>query len=261
MTPLAHPLKLLLFVLLSLADLALTGLLLGHSEGDVYEANPLARWCLVWYGPTGLVLFKAGVVSLVLGLAVVISRFQPRAAGRVLGFGCATLAAVVLYSATLCQAALVTPEERLAQMDRESAEINRQTAPERQQASAFRTLLARQGQLLSAGGCTLREAVEQLAATERGSDPRWLENLARNHPGRPPQEVLAACVCLHTIVHTRHTEGREVFCRLVRRLEREFQDTYGSPAPREFRWFLHDGTANRRPGRLPATLPTGGDAL
>src|SRR5262245_36528876 len=110
---LPHPGKQLLFILLSLADLALTGWLLGRPGAEVYEANPVARWWLAHYGWPGFAGFKAAVVGLVIALSAVIARSRPRAAGRVLGLGCAGLAAVVLYSAALCPAAARSPQERL----------------------------------------------------------------------------------------------------------------------------------------------------
>ena len=94
-----HPKKQILFALLSLADLTLTWWLLGHSDGQVYEVNPVARWWLVRHGAVGLACFKGAVVLLVLTLTAVISRSKPRAAGQVLTFGCVSLVFVVLYSA------------------------------------------------------------------------------------------------------------------------------------------------------------------
>src|SRR5215831_6550499 len=97
---LAHPVRLLLFGLLSLADLFLTLRLLAHS-GAVYESNPLARWWLARHGWLGLACFKAATVLVVVGLAGAITRRRPRAGGRVLGFACAALALVVCYSSVL----------------------------------------------------------------------------------------------------------------------------------------------------------------
>ena len=107
-----HPRKQLLFVLLSLLDLALTCWLLGHSEGQVYEANPVARWWLLRYGAAGLAGFKGAVVLFVLTLVTFIARREPRAAGRILNFACVSLVLVDLYSASLCPAACRAPEER-----------------------------------------------------------------------------------------------------------------------------------------------------
>src|SRR5262249_47171337 len=107
-----HPRKQLLFVLLSLVDLALTCWLLGHYEGQVYEANPVASWWLVRYGAIGLAGYKGGVLLLVMTFVTFIDRRKPRAAGRILIFGCVSLVLVALYSATLCPAACRAPEER-----------------------------------------------------------------------------------------------------------------------------------------------------
>jgi hypothetical protein len=98
-----HPGKQLLFALLSLIDLSLTWWLLSRSGGQVYEGNPVARWWLANHGWLGLAVFKVGGVLLVVGLAAVISHYRPRAGGRVLGFACAALTVVVLYSASLCR--------------------------------------------------------------------------------------------------------------------------------------------------------------
>jgi hypothetical protein len=107
-----HPRKQLLFVVLSLADLTLTCWLLGHSEGQVYEVNPVAGWWLARHGAAGLAGFKGAVVLLVLTLTAVISRRKPQTAGRILTFGCVSLIFVVLYSVALCPAACHLPEER-----------------------------------------------------------------------------------------------------------------------------------------------------
>jgi hypothetical protein len=97
----SHPKKQVVFALLSAADLALTWSLLGNSHGEVYEANPIARLWLTRFGWLGLAGFKAALVLLVLSLVVVIGRWRPRAAGRLLGFGCVCLAIVVSYSVAL----------------------------------------------------------------------------------------------------------------------------------------------------------------
>jgi hypothetical protein len=97
--------KQLLFLLLSLADLALTYWLLRQSDRQIYEANPVARWWLVQYGAAGLACFKGAVALAVLILVAFIARHRPRAAGRILVFACLSLVLVVVYSATLCPAA------------------------------------------------------------------------------------------------------------------------------------------------------------
>src|SRR5262249_13113583 len=96
-----HPGKLLLFVSLSAADLWLTEGLLAHGDGWFYESNPIANAWLHAYGWTGLVIFKATSVAVVMGACLLISRSSPRASGRVLVFACSTLAVVVVYSWSL----------------------------------------------------------------------------------------------------------------------------------------------------------------
>jgi hypothetical protein len=98
---LPHPCKQILFASLSAADLSLTCWLLGHTDAEVYEANPVASLCLAHCGWVGLTGFKAGLFLLVAALVVVIAHCRPRLAGRLLSFGCACLAVVLLYSASL----------------------------------------------------------------------------------------------------------------------------------------------------------------
>src|SRR5438105_5346392 len=98
---LLHPYKLTLFLTLSVADLVLAWWLIVQTGNEIYESNPVAAWWLTRYGWVGLAVFKALAVLLVTGLAALISLSQPRVGGRVLGFGCAAVGAVVCYSAFL----------------------------------------------------------------------------------------------------------------------------------------------------------------
>src|SRR5579862_1964268 len=91
----------LFFAFLSLSDLVLTSILIRWSEGDVYESNPLANWCLASFGMTGLVGYKVLMVTVVLSLVVVISQTRPRAGKGVLVFSCSAMSLVVLYSGFL----------------------------------------------------------------------------------------------------------------------------------------------------------------
>jgi hypothetical protein len=90
-----------LFVLLSMADLALTGELLNRSQGRIYESNPVANWWLAYYGWPGFVAFKLAIVLFIVGLVMIISRLRPTTARRFLAFACMALTAVVLYSGNL----------------------------------------------------------------------------------------------------------------------------------------------------------------
>ena len=125
MASLTHSRKLALFATLSLADLALTRFLLERGGGAAYESNPVAAWWLATFGWAGLAGFKLALVGLVVGLALVVSRYRPRAGGRLLAFGCSALLAVVLYSGFLVRGlaaeagAPAAASERAAEAERE----------------------------------------------------------------------------------------------------------------------------------------------
>src|SRR5262249_42970852 len=145
--------KQVLFALLSLADLALTWWLLGRPGGQVYEANPVARYWLLHHGWLGLAAFKAALVLLVLLLARAVARSRPGAGGRRLTFGCAALVLVVLYSASLCRT--------VARQDPEVAAARQQERlldSEIRKTAAYRAALAGLGEDLCAGRCTLPQA-------------------------------------------------------------------------------------------------------
>jgi hypothetical protein len=241
-----HPGMQLLFALLSGADLGLTCWLLGHSGGSVYEANPVAGWCLARHGWGGLAGFKGAVVLVVLGLTALIFRRRPRAAGRLLGFGCAGLALVVLYSAALCRTARTTARTS-AQINQEYEHtINREARREFRLHLDFQAVMRGACEDLLAGRSTLREAQGRVAATDRAKDPRWLRALAVHHPGRSPGELIAACIIQYAV--TEQAGKPRAAWRLALRLEREFEHSYGSPCP------LHHRAS------LRGTGPEGGEA-
>jgi len=84
------------FVGLSALDLFLTWVLVG--SGTAYEANPIAAGILSAHGWSGLAVFKAACLGLVLALVVCIGCLDAIAARRVLRAGCATMAVVITYS-------------------------------------------------------------------------------------------------------------------------------------------------------------------
>ncbi len=97
-----HPARQLGFIVLSAADLLLTWWLLKGSGGQVYEANPVASPWLQKYGFYGLAFYKGGLVFMILALVLVIEYLQrPRAAVRILDFGCVSLSLVLCYSSIL----------------------------------------------------------------------------------------------------------------------------------------------------------------
>ena len=103
-----HRYKFLLFCLLSVADLILTLQLLGHSNGRVYEGNPLASSWLERYGSFGLALYKGLSVLVFVSAVVILSRRAPRTGGRVLIFGCLAVGVVVGYGGYL----VANPDKR-----------------------------------------------------------------------------------------------------------------------------------------------------
>src|SRR5262249_61189290 len=77
MSALAHNrYKLVLFGLLSIADLVLTLYLPHQGNGRVYESNPLAGWWLARLGSFGLALYKVLCVLLFGTLILTISRLN-----------------------------------------------------------------------------------------------------------------------------------------------------------------------------------------
>ena len=147
--------KQLLFAVLSGTDLVLTWWLIGNTDGQLYEANPIASWWLTRFGWIGLVCFKALIVLVVLGLSAVIHYSRPRAAGRLLRLACASLTVVVLYSTGLCLAAHFAPWK--SDGEKELAALNADTGRVFQQREAFVNLLAILREDLLAGAAALSE--------------------------------------------------------------------------------------------------------
>ena len=73
-----HPIRLVLYAVLSAADLGLTYALIQRGDGDVYESNPIAEAWLSSYGWTGLALYKLVIVLIVASVAAFVSLSRPR---------------------------------------------------------------------------------------------------------------------------------------------------------------------------------------
>jgi hypothetical protein len=225
--------KLVLFALLSVTDFLLTWKLLQHTGGLVqaYESNPLASWCLAAHGWLGLAAFKGCMVCLVSTLCVVIAAYRPRTGARVLQFACLALASVSIYSGYLCKVMAGQPAEPL----RGASGIVTLYQPDAQlvhKRQEYRDLRDRLIDDLIAGRCTLAEAVNQLAHSEQGSDPHWLETLRVSYEGRSDQECLAANIMQCALVS--RYEDDPLTARLARRFEAQFRLTYGTSAPSAF---------------------------
>ena len=218
-----------LFLLLSAADLVLTWVLLRNDLGQCYESNPLAGWVLASFGWGGLVAFKAAAVVLVGGLALLISRSRPRAAGRVLTFACSAVALVLVYSASLL-GFLASPR---------NAEAKEYRAVQ-QEADTMEEQLGRlnERRRLVAGLCddllAQRRGLSEAAATLARSDPMrsspWLRKLRERFPGYSEVECLAARL-LEDVVIRSNEKDPGATGRVARRLQDEFQAAFGKSAP------------------------------
>ncbi len=89
---------LVLYLVLSVADLVLTWGLIQGSGHLVYESNPVARDWLLKYGWNGLLIFKAGMVLTVALSCWLIGRTRPRLSAGILVVGCLVTGGVVIYS-------------------------------------------------------------------------------------------------------------------------------------------------------------------
>jgi hypothetical protein len=235
---LAHPWKQSLFLLLSLVDLVLTWWLLQHSDGSVCEANPIARWWLTRYGWGGMTLFKTGVVLLVYLLLALLAHHRPREAARVLGFGCAMMAVLVLYSSFLCWKTSAVPGDgpTAAALDRELAEWNRTAPLSLSRRLAFQQFLGEVADELAGERCSLAAAATRVAQGEAAGDSFWRKRLAIDYPNRPLAEQIAADVIWRAVLN--REDDQATARRIALRLEQEFEATYGSPPPRAHRVLL-----------------------
>lgn len=92
----------ILFLLLSIADLVVTYWLLSVSP-NFYESNPIANWFFKNWNIAGMTVFKFSVVALVVIISEFVERRRNGFGKFVLIFGCLVTAAVVAYSIRLYQ--------------------------------------------------------------------------------------------------------------------------------------------------------------
>jgi hypothetical protein len=232
-----HRLLCALFALLSLIDLALTRWLLGRSRGQVYEVNPIAKWFLDRHGWPGMACFKGAGVLVVMCLYGIIFRYRPRAARGVLTFGCVSLAIVVCYSLILCQRPARMAEQEEAQEHLRLEEWKRQRA-------AMMALVAELRRDLLAERCTLREAVDRLAAMEQGKIADVLLSQIQPFHDRSVVEGTAAFLISNVVNSLK--ENRRSASRVGRRLTWEFEMTYGRTIPTALVNMLPDLKATAR---------------
>jgi hypothetical protein len=251
-----HPRKLLLFALLSVADLALTWWLLTHSDGVAYEANAVANWWLARFGWLGLACYKASAVLVVAGLCAAIAQRRPVAAGRVLLVGCAVSGAVVAYSAALGSRVVwggPAAREALAaqQVAAHQRQMNGQTREKLGKNEAYEALRDELRDDLVAGRCSLEDAAARLARTELVNDPDWRRGVLRIEGDRPGDQLVATLLIRSAVLALDAQPARA--WRLALRLEREFEAAFGTSCPRGHRALLA--------GRPPAGADAVGSAL
>jgi hypothetical protein len=214
-----------LFAVLSLTDLALTCFLVGRSGGGAYEWNPVASWWLVRFGWAGLAGFKLSIVLLVAVLTLVISWHRSRTAGRVLGFGCAVLLAVILHSGLLVPGVLADADH-IGRLEGQTQLLDRQLV----RASAYSNLIHELGKDLVSGRRSLVEALELLSTAEQAHDPEWLWTMARRYPGLTKRELLAARLIQEAVRSA--TGGLYESGQVYRELNAQFRSCFGRSAPR-----------------------------
>jgi hypothetical protein len=225
MTSLAPSRKFSLFVALSLADLALTRFLLERQEGGAYEWNPVASWWLARFGWAGLVGFKLGIVLLVAALTRLVSRHRPRAAGRILSFGCAALLAVIVYSGLLVPG-VYAEAVHAEQLEAQRQLLDRQVV----RSNTFMNLTSGLVNDLLSRRRSLGEAVEILSTAEEARDPQWLRTIALRYPNLRQRELLGARLIGEAVFSA--PDGGYGATQVYRELDAQFRSCFGRPAPR-----------------------------
>jgi hypothetical protein len=217
-----------LFAALSAADLALTLFLIGRTQGVVYESNPLAGWWLDRHGWLGLAAFKVGLVGLVGVVTVLLARRRPRAAGRLLGFGCGAVAVVVLYSCSLARAYVTGANDEAFEIQRLVAS-SEHLSSELEKGDRYRDVLQELSREAGAGTLDLAAGVARLRQTEKAHDPAWLDQL-RVTDDLTDDECLAANIISFTVSSLR---AQPDAARAAEdRLAAQFQDRYDHTFPK-----------------------------
>jgi hypothetical protein len=213
--------KLLAFAGLGALDFGLTWHLVRAGGGAVREANLVAAWLLGNYGWAGLAAFKAATMGLAAGLGVLIYLRRPAAGHRVLAFGCAALAAVVLYSGYLCHDLRKPPAPGTAEAALASENDRLDAGLERSR--QYYATLVEVARDVRAGRRSLEDGTRRLAATEQARDPNWLRKIRHYYPDHTDAE----CLTISLLNHIELNDGESV-CDDLRA---EFQSLYGRPAP------------------------------
>jgi hypothetical protein len=214
-----HRRKLLVFVVLSCADLILTWALLHRDSTCVYEANPVAGWWLDRFGILGLGAFKGATLLVALGAILLLIGRQPHLAGRVLWFGCAAVGGVVLYSCTLGGYLEAALDERPDLRDPFPGLLSDNYL--RLRGRVIADLLERR--------CTLSGAVADLEPAIQVEDPNALEALAERYPSLSTDELVAVSLIEDTLarLNTEPEQSR----RLLGELQQEYRSAFHHEPP------------------------------
>ncbi len=214
--------KLTTFILLSICDFVITYLLLSHSQGEVYETNPVANQWLENNGWIGLAAFKAVIVAAVALIATYLHCRRPRIAHDLLAIGCGAVIVAVLSGTTIAMSQLefAPPEDPSPAMDHTAHQpIDLDLRREEYLAN-----LDEASSWLSSGEWTLAKGVARLEEAELAKDREWLASLRRAYPGLNDGALIAADLMQHTIsLHIRMPKAVE----LAERLEKQFRELYG----------------------------------
>src|SRR5262249_55821012 len=152
------------------------------------------------------------------------TRWKPKAGGWVLGFGCAAVAGVVLYSVGLARGFGTEPGEPTVSEIVAITDTDTELTDAIQRGNEYRSLLWQLGSDLAGGKIDLADASAQIAATRKARDPEWLRYLRLSFPGLSDQECLTANLVQHTLMRVRNTPEA---APLKARLGSEFRALYG----------------------------------
>ncbi|MCI0353538.1 MAG: DUF5658 family protein [Acidobacteria bacterium] len=215
------------FAALSLLDLYLTWLLIEHTGGCIFEANPFAASVLDNLGWWGLGGYKLACTSTVLVLTAVVSRYRPRLGRLVLVSSVWALVGVTGYSLSLWASPAWASEEL-----RDFYALQAQSdalEQERLDVQLYAHTSMRLANELAQGQTSLARATEELKhhLAELSYDP--LKSLRFRYPGLSDDACLAASLVRGATANLREEAKR---CDAqMHRIAEQFQSCYRAPLP------------------------------
>jgi hypothetical protein len=208
-----------LFVLLSLADLALTAWLLSVHPEWVVESNPVAAWWLARFGLAGLAVFKVATVVVVGLICRRLLRSRPVLGHGVLAGACLVVLTVVGYSSYLAHD-LHGHAQVLDVLEREGQTLDVKHA----ELQAYHKMVNHLVNDLVANRLTLKEVVNQMSQSDRSHDPVWVNQMKVVY-GSDSLEICLAKSLLRRI--SSDTFGSDP--NVLQRLEEQFTNDFGDP--------------------------------